>query len=310
MAKKRRVTARSSLQFDSSSDGRRIQTDPRLVEYRRAVIRAIAADDELSKVLVLKGGNALRLVHDLGARTSQDVDYSLESDFADAGAAREQLRIALEQEFLRLKLHVVDYKFAHKPKHVGVARAGGYIVTFKLATRDLRERHAKRPDRLSAEAEVVSPGQGRMMEIEISKNEFCGTMNECDVDGLLVRVCAPELIAVEKLRALCQQMPEYSKRRNKAPRARDFYDIHAIVSAGEVDFRDPDIHELVRASFEVKEVPLTLLARISNGREFHRAGWPEVEGSVSGALLSYDVYFDFVVEHAAGLEPLWTIDPP
>jgi len=43
-----------------------------------------------------------------------------------------------------------------------------------------------------------------------------------------------EMIAIEKLRATCQQMPEYGIRGAATQRARDFYDIHLIVTSEEL----------------------------------------------------------------------------
>ena len=42
------------------------------------------------------------------------------------------------------------------------------------------------------------------------------------------------MIAIEKLRATCQQMPEYGIRGAATQRARDFYDIHLIVTSEEL----------------------------------------------------------------------------
>jgi hypothetical protein len=48
------------------------------------------------------------------------------------------------------------------------------------------------------------------------------------------------MIVVEKLRAICQQMNEYSHRRYSTPRARDFYDIHSTVIGAQIDLGAAD----------------------------------------------------------------------
>jgi len=54
-----------------------------LKEIRRLVIIALFSDDELMEKLVLKGGNALDIVHNIGTRTSVDIDLSIPDDFSD-----------------------------------------------------------------------------------------------------------------------------------------------------------------------------------------------------------------------------------
>jgi hypothetical protein len=64
--------------------------------------------------------------------------------------------------------------------------------------------------------------------------------------------------------------------------------------------------ELVKQIFAAKQVPLLLLGRIRQYREFHRPDWPAVVAATSGQLQEFDFYFDFVVaqveEH---LKSLW-----
>lgn len=59
--------------------------------------------------------------------------------------------------------------------------------------------------------------------------------------------------------------------------------------------------------FEAKSVPLTLVAKIKNTRDFHVVDWPAVTQSVTGELKSFDFYFSYVVEIAERLETLGII---
>jgi hypothetical protein len=112
-----------------------------------------------------------------------------------------------------------------------------------------------------------------------------------------VYVYSLEMIAIEKLRAICQQMPEYTLGTHSA-RARDFYDIHRIVTNNNIDLTTAANLALVRSIFAAKGVPAALLNEISKHREFHRPDWPAVEASISGEHDTFDSYFDFVVELA------------
>jgi hypothetical protein len=112
------------------------------------------------------------------------------------------------------------------------------------------------------------------------------------------------MISAEKLRAICQQMPEYSPMRHPgSPRARDFYDIYVLATTASVDL-SKDI-DLVRHVFAAKGVPLNLLAKLRDYCEFHRPDWPAVAASVGHPLGEFDFYFDFVLGEIAKLEAVW-----
>lgn len=159
-------------------------------------------------------------------------------------------------------------------------------------------------DDLRRQADTTGPMQQRTFRIQISKYEFCSPKAEAELDGYTVYVYTPSMIAIEKLRAICQQMDEYPYRGRKTARARDFYDIHSILRSGTVDLNAAENRELLAAIFAAKEVPIRLLALIPNYRAFHRQDWPSVEESVSRDLRDYDFYFDFVLGVVEDLESL------
>ena len=113
------------------------------------------------------------------------------------------------------------------------------------------------------------------------------------------------MIAAEKLRALCQQMEAYPQRKRRAPRARDFYDITAIVTEASIDFASADFHTLVIQMFAAKEVPLSLLQKIPETRDFHLGDWPAVRDSILDRHQDFDYYFNFVSKEVKKLQPLW-----
>jgi hypothetical protein len=89
-------------------------------------------------------------------------------------------------------------------------------------------------------------------------------------------------------------------------RARDFYDIHLIASMTAMSFNSIENLELVRHIFAAKEVPLGLLGKIEEQREFHRPDWDSVKTSSNDEeLAEFDTYFDFVVEKANSMKALW-----
>jgi predicted nucleotidyltransferase component of viral defense system len=283
-----------------------------LREIRRRILTAVASDDLLVEHLVLKGGNALELIHRIGERASLDLDFSMEDDVAGASELEPRLRRAVEDRLDSMGLVVLDWKFGPRPntpQEVG-ARWGGYRAEFKLVARDVVREVGDNPDALRRLAVELGPEHQRIFQIDISKFEFCQGSTSVDVDGYELRVYTPAMIAAEKLRAICQQMPEYPQRRHPAPRPRDFYDIHAIVTVAGV--RVADELDLVRHMFDAKVVPYRLLGLVSREREreFHRQEWSAVVQAVRGDVQGFEHYFDFVCARVDELKPLWVVDPP
>jgi len=208
-----------------------------LEEIRRRILVALFSDDELMGTLVLKGGNALALVHKVGLRASVDLDFSIEAPFPDLAGASARIFATLKREFEAIGYVVFDNDFQVKPQ----VRSGqpewwgGYVVQFKLAARDLYRQFGNDIDALRRRAEVVGPYQMRTYTIDISHHEFCEGKVRREVDDYTIYVYSLEMIAAEKLRAICQQMPEYTVFRTKRPRARDFYDIHQIITENGID---------------------------------------------------------------------------
>jgi len=274
-------------------------------EIRKLTITALFSDDELYEQIVLKGGNAISLVYGYGSRGSLDLDFSIERDFPELEDTRRRIFRALRQRFASAGLVVFDEQFTSKPSVSRQDRWGGYELTFKLIE---AARHAEMqadPDRLRRNAIVVAPDQQRVFRVQVSKFEYCAGKREAELEAYSIYVYTPSMIAIEKLRAICQQMPQYLLRKHPQPRARDFYDIHAVITNAPVRLADPENLELARQIFLAKEVPARLIARISEHREFHRPDWPSVMASVATRLEEFDFYLDFVVAESSVLQPLW-----
>lgn len=151
------------------------------------------------------------------------------------------------------------------------------------------------------------PNFQRRFRIEISAFEHCDEKLSVEFDHYTCYVYSIEMIAVEKLRAICQQSPGYPLRAHPTPRARDFYDIFSTVSEAGVDFESPAVETMVKAVFAKKAVDLRLIGEIQRDREFHRADWPSVQNAVDTRLRKFDYYFDFVLAEAAKLQALWMV---
>ena len=85
-------------------------------EVRRLTIVALFSDDILFEQIVLKGGNALSLVHGLSPRTSLDLDFSIDQDFPDLDDTRRRMFRAIRDHFASVGFIVFDESFEPKPK--------------------------------------------------------------------------------------------------------------------------------------------------------------------------------------------------
>jgi crotonobetainyl-CoA:carnitine CoA-transferase CaiB-like acyl-CoA transferase len=107
------------------------------------------------------------------------------------------------------------------------------------------------------------------------------------------------MILLEKIRALCQTMPEYQdvvKTAHQKQRARDVYDIFTVFNSGILDLEEETLREI----FKAKKVPLSLINNLESLREHNREDWTSVIQTVSGEeeLREYDYYFDELLKIA------------
>jgi len=100
------------------------------------------------------------------------------------------------------------------------------------------------------------------------------------------------LLVVEKIRAICQQHPDYAYRLSKN-RARDFYDIYELTSHMDDDF-PRRCSDLIENVFKAKGVSLQFLGAFWNDDfiDEQRRGFDQVKDTVSGALQEFDVYVE------------------
>jgi hypothetical protein len=280
-----------------------------LRRIRIIAITAIASDDVLMAMLVLKGGNALEIVHEIGGRASLDLDYSVEGDLKDAPEVARRLEACLRDRFDAAGIVVFDFKFGARPStSPPEATWGGYRAEFKIIESAMFKKFGGSIDQIRRNAHIIGAAQERVFCIDISKHEYVKPRELKQVEDYDCYVYTPAMISAEKLRAICQQLPGYPKRKNPFPRPRDFYDISCILQTGRVAV--PDCGELLEPVFAAKEVPLALLAEVPSSREFHRTGWSAVENAVAVKLDGFDFYFEQVLTLVEALKSRWMVNPP
>jgi len=272
------------------------------LERRHNIVSAIVSDDRFFELLVLKGGNALSLVHRIGGRASLDLDFSIEADLdEEIDAFGDRLQGALDRHFDPLGILVFDFRFEARPPEPKLDDWGGYVARFKLIPSTLAQNLAHDRDKMRSQSLEISPDGTRTYRVEISKHEYCEGKVIRQLDDVFVFVYTPAMIALEKLRALCQQHPSYPFRRFPTPRARDFFDIYDIVVELGVDLLDPSQVSFAQRCFAAKQVPFELLGDLRGQQDFHRQTWPEVEQAVPTRLEPFHFYFDFVIAQAENL---------
>lgn len=281
------------------------------IKYERIksiALTALFSDDDLMQMLVLKGGNALNLIYKIASRASIDLDFSINEKInkEDQSIVSEKIENTLRSTFKENRYHLFDYKFFERPKSLDDKRKdfwGGYRVEFKVIEMELYHQYKDNIENLRRRASVISNSQNKIFSIDISKYEFIQNKLAKDFDGFTIYVYSPEMICYEKLRAICQQMPEYliSIKGNaigNTPRAKDFYDIYLIIHKLDVDlFKEPNI-EMCKKIFAIKKVPLDLISSIKNTKDFHIQVYKSLEDSILAGekLEGFGFYFDYVVE--------------
>lgn len=283
---------------------------------RRAIV-AMFSHDLLFERLTLKGGNALQLVYGLGRRSSFDLDFSIDGDFADFDEIQHIITGVLDSSFGEIGLRVFDIKIEGRPPEISEELQefwGGYEIRFKLISFSDAEQIGSNREELRRRALPLGPTGSTQYSIDLSRHEYCGDRRRYKLDDFTIYVYSLEQIVGEKLRAICQQMPEYGpivrRQRPGAGRARDFIDIASILQQRQISVPSVEFSELVVKLFQAKRVPLSLLSRIEEQREVHRVDFVSVLTSIppeDRPGVDYDDCFNRVVEICRSLEPLWDV---
>jgi hypothetical protein len=280
-----------------------------LTEIRKLTITALCSDDVLFEQLVLKGGNAISLVHRISPRDSLDVDFSLEKDFENLEDILARMERALASRFNAVELIPFDVKLVSKPSEKRENQRpwwGGYQLEFKLIEETLHRSFGSDRGRLRREAFLVGPNQQRIFRVDFSKYEYTTGKVRAEIDNYAIYVYTSAMIAIEKLRALCQQMEDYAPTgKTKCPRARDFFDIFIIITKTGLRLGASENLDLIRSIFDAKQVPISLLGKLAGQRDFHRIDWPNVRATVAEPLEEFDFYFEFVLQEIEPLHSLW-----
>jgi len=278
-----------------------------LEKIKRLTITALVSDDLLMGMLVLKGGNALNIGYDISDRGSIDIDFSIESDFTDQEKIRirRQVESILNKQFNPEGFVVFEVKFRDRPKIIDDSVKdfwGGYLLEFKISNTEKYDKFSDNIEDLRRNAIQIGRNNSTKFTVDISKYEFIGLKRPIDIEGAVVYIYSPEMIAIEKLRAICQQVSAYKeivKHMTPKSRARDFYDIFNLMQHFSIDFRSKENIALAHDIFKAKKVPLKFILQINEQRELHSGNWDSVVQTINQQeeLKEFDFYYNFVIEN-------------
>jgi len=265
----------------------------------------------------LKGGNALDIAYNISARSSVDLDFSIENDFPDNPTDfAQKIQLALNKIFIQEKLKAFDVKVKEKPDNLSADLKnfwGGYDVTFKII--ELSKYNSYPDDLVKLRRNAIMIGKKSNLEIDISRFEYVANKIETTLNGYTIYVYSAEMLIIEKLRAICQQMPEYNsvvhrkESRSGVSRARDFVDIYTVIIELKVNISKPENKQILEDIFQAKRVPLELLFKIDEFRDLHKQSFPAVINTMKRDKLTedFDYYFDFVITLVSDLKSRWNI---
>lgn len=256
---------------------------------------AMFAKGVLSEEIFLKGGQALRLKENLKNRFSADMDFSTPGQITNEEIYFNLMKEALAREFFANGLCLFDFKFVRKPKWRSADKPdfwSGWAVEFKL----IEESKRNLPEAQRAREAIIPVGANSpKITIDISEHEYCGAIEKFKLKGSVINIYTRTLLLLEKVRAICQQHPDYP---HKEPdqRSRDYYDVErlwnkVLTDGNEEEFLN-DCAKHLREVFDAKEVNLDLLEKIFNPTfvELQKSGWTAVEQTVKGDLGKFDYY--------------------
>jgi len=287
----------------------------KIQKIKTLAIIAMFSDDDLMEILVLKGGNALDIVHKVAQRSSMDLDFSIPQQFKPENNEQIETKIkkVLESTFKPEGYKIFDVKFNEKPENITPDIAsfwGGYHVEFKIIESEKYNKLYENVDALRRNALVIGSEQQKTLSIQISKFEYCSTKKSEELGGITIYVYTPEMIVIEKLRAICQQMTEYLnlvKGTAGTARARDFFDIYIVIEHFKISLAKQENIALLKNIFHAKRVPLVLIRKIQDYKEFHSPDFATVRDTIKVGydLKDFEFYFDYVVAICNKLETLW-----
>ncbi len=266
-------------------------------EVIETALIAIYKDDVLNETLYLKGGQALRFSENLTDRFSKDIDFSIRGKLINGDPFFKNLKRALYKEFISKGFYLFDFKPIKKPKIKKVGTPdfwGGWRIEFKIINSNKK---VLPTEEMRRQALMPLGSNSTAIPIDVSEYEYCQSIEKVKIKSVEVQSYSRLLIVLEKLRAICQQHPDY-KLVSSTPkdRSRDYYDIERLllkaISENTMDIFIDEARKHISGVFNAKEVPLVLLGKIfeKNFMDIQELGWKGLRSTVSVKVQDFEYY--------------------
>jgi predicted nucleotidyltransferase component of viral defense system len=262
-------------------------------EIIRECVVALFSNEILKRTLVLKGGTALILIEKIDTRLSVDIDFSIADEIKDPEKYFSHVAEVLKNHFIKFGYEVFDTKYSRRPKERAESKPkfwGGWSFEFKLIDKKAKPKNIESKRRFAL---VPDGAASSKISIEISEYEYCDSTENVEIDGSYVISYSTVLLILEKLRAICQQHPNYSygKLRN---RARDYFDIYQLIKKHRSTELYQELKHHLPQVFAAKDVPLSLLKEIFQPSfiEFQAAHFKSVEATVKEKMEPFEFYLE------------------
>jgi len=267
-------------------------------------LTCLYSNDYFKDEIYLKGGQAVRLVENIDYRFSADMDFSMSGKINQPDEFFKFTNEALVGHFEGHDLHLFDCKWVKKPK---VRKNGlpdfwsGWQLEFKLIE---KSKKLLPPAEKTREALIPKNTNTSKITLEISEYEYCGSVQKVNLKGSEVKAYSRVLIILEKVRAICQQHPDYKYSGNKQ-RTRDYYDIANLIEKSLKEDKEnvanfyAESKKHLEKVFLAKEVPLNILDKIftEDFLEIQKKGWATVEATTpSHNRQSFEYYAEVLKE--------------
>ena len=243
-------------------------------DIRNTVVTSIFSNDDLLDILTLKGGNAMKLLS-LTNRESSDLDFSIaEGKKISKEVEGKKIEKQLNQSFEEIGYKVISFKFSDKPakrRPLTPPYWGGYQIQFSIISIDkFNNLNDKQKNNINAYAESIENGK-KKIKIDLSFEEYTEPRIEAQLNEYTIYLYSPLMIVYEKIRASCQQLPEY-KLSSEKTRARDLYDIYTMLTyKKQMDLKEEVFNKenfyIIKKMFELKNVDFSLMLKLETIKE-------------------------------------------
>lgn len=275
-------------------------------EIRNIALKGIFSSEYLMDIVTLKGGNAMQILS-LTNRESQDLDFSIqEGKRLSKEVEGKEFETCITEAFLKHGIKVISFKFEDKPLKRRTTTPpywGGYKIEFSIMTASkFSELTPVQLKNINAYAEPID-GNKKKVKIDLSFDEYTDSRIKTKVEDFCIYIYSPLMIVYEKIRASCQQLPEYQLSSEKT-RSRDLFDIYTMLASKDgmrlrEEVLNSENFHIIYKMFKLKNVDISLMLNLETIKRKLRMDYDvNVRSQVpeNEAFPKFDFIFQYIQE--------------